>query len=148
MLRPQESKQLQGAVWHTWQEGIEIFRQATGSTDIPLHTFYLFLFMPKTGPGITVSNLVNMTKGLDLSQAAISRNVLLLAGKSKLRNDGGLDLVEYQEDHQDRRHKLYRLNKHGVSLREHIEQRMVASLKRYMHWEDGEDGTDTQIQAV
>lgn len=94
---------------------LETFRSAIGNADVPLHTFYMFILMPFNGD-TTISNLEKHVP--TLSHASISRNMAILSGQSKTRQDGGFKLVEGYEDPNDRRFKIFRLTAQGKKLRE------------------------------
>ncbi len=132
MLNPTEEKRFSSTLWTVFQDCIDLFRAETGTTDMPLHTFYMFLLMPRSGD-ISVTNLC---KQLSLSQAAISRNLAVLAGVSRIRKDGGFGLVEGREDPMDRRHKQYCLSSEGKALRDRLEFRMLKRTKELMRWDD------------
>lgn len=112
-----ESPRLRGAMIHYVQEVLEEFRSAIGQKDIPLQAFYAFLVIPRNGEA-DVGAVMKAMRGL--GNASVSRNLQLLSGVSKLRQGGGWKFLEYREDPEDRRHKLYKLSSEGIKLRDRM----------------------------
>lgn len=98
-------------------EGLQKFQEAIEYKDVPLHTFAIFLAISESTPPTTEDIKKLFPK---LSHAAVSRNIQILTGTSKVRKDGGFPLCEYVTSQKDRRYKYIHLTKLGKEIRERI----------------------------
>lgn len=97
--------------------GIQIFQDAIGNKDVPLHTFEIFLTISeKTAP--TTEDIKKLFPRL--SHSAVSRNIQILTGTSNVRKDGGFPLCEYVVNPNDRRYKHIHLTELGKKVRDQI----------------------------
>ena len=117
MEESQDDKRLLLAMRAYAESQVETFREGINHKDVPLQTFALFLLLSSHSQ-VSVSQITQLFK--PLSQAAVSRNISLLSGDSRIRKDGGLGLAETFEDIHDRRSKLVRLSTKGRALREQM----------------------------
>ena len=129
MFENQNPARVRSAMSSYVEESLATFREAIDHSDVPLHTYYMFLSLPTKGH-VTVENLKKVVKGLEPS--SITRNLQILAGISKTRKDGGFKLAEYQEDPADRRYKLYSLNDKGREVRDRMHARGLRVVDRML----------------
>ena len=109
-----------------FQDALKTFHEAIGEKDIPLHTFEFFLAISEKSPP-TIQEIGKLFPYL--SQSAISRNVQILTGESKTRQDKGLSLCTAEPDPKDRRYKRIELTPLGKSIRDSIYERGLNLLK-------------------
>lgn len=101
----------------TLARAIEFLRDELG--DVPLQALSVYLVVAERGE---IPHL-HLQKIVGISQASISRNLMLLSRVDRRGNEG-LDLVESYTDPQEHRRKLAKLTKKGEELIKELDAKL------------------------
>jgi hypothetical protein len=122
-------KRMQGAMQAYAMESLKAFREGIQHKDVPVHSYYTFILMPLKG-SMNNSQLNKLVIGM--KAASVTRNLQLLAGLSKTRQDQGFDLLIREIDSLDKRGANWSLSESGIKLRATMHERGFDVFKRML----------------